>query len=549
VPTVSRRIAWALLLVLFAFRLGFGLCSDLFSEDETQIYLLGLRYHSTHAWPYFGPDVVWTQSQIPGALQALLAGLPLDVAAIPEAPYVLINLLSMGALCLFASYLSARLPTAPRWLIWGWLLTLPWTLNYSTHIMNPGYVLPASLMFFLGFFEAWPPLAIGRVRVPLAHALMGAAIAWIAQVHMSWPLLLPFAGLAFLARLREGPRAAAIAAGAFALGALATGSVLLPTFLKFGFGLGSGSTGQNLLPHWREPVSTFVKTAARILSFASLETNRFVASGSSKQIIFLWQHLWLVPFAAVVALVGIVHPVWMALTALRRRSALRDWPAVRWLTVGTIALVSLSFFFVVQPAQARMYYVVAPVAFVYAAYSWTFIDSRWWRRVAAGVLTINVLFQAGLMAARFPGASLYLDRALVAQAIDTRQADVFSHRRPFSRDASPADLAAVGASAQAPADLEITRATLSRPILNLTAWTLVIHNRSTSTAYRDLVCETIYSDGAGRDVDRHQESVWVVIQPGASEEVQVIDGVTWSPTVTGSEARIISALAVRPSGR
>ena len=165
----------------------------MFSEDETQIYLLGLKYHSTHAWPYFGPDIVWTKSQIPGALQALLSGLPLDVVALPEAPYVLINLLSMGALCLFASYLSARLPTTPRWLIFGWLLTLPWTLNYSTHIMNPGYVLPASLMFFLGFFEAWPSLRIGRVGIPLAHALMGAAIAWIAQVHMSWTLLLPSA--------------------------------------------------------------------------------------------------------------------------------------------------------------------------------------------------------------------------------------------------------------------------------------------------------------------------------------------------------------------
>jgi len=301
--------------------------------------------------------------------------------------------------------------------------------------------------------------------------------------------------------------------------------------------------------HWREPISTFVKTTARVLSFASLETNRFVASGSAKQIVFLWQHLWLVPLAAIVALVGVGHPTWMALTAFRRKSALPDWPAIRWLTVGTIALVTLSFFFVMQPAQARMYYVVAPVAFVYAAYSWTFIDSPRWRRIAAGVLAINVLFQAGLMLARFPGASLYLDRALVAEAIDARQPDVFSHRRPFSRDASAEDLAAPAASAQAPADLEITRATLSKPLLNLTTWTLVIHNRSTGTAYRDLVCETTYSNGAGQMLDQHQESIWVVIQPGASVEVEVIDGVTWSRDFAGSQVRIIAGLAVKPTAR
>src|SRR5690349_1588556 len=90
----SRRVAlWALaLLALFAFRLGFGLTRELFFEDETQVFLIGLRYYATGVWPYFGADVVWTQSEIPGALQGLLVGLPFHVAPIPEAPYVLINL-------------------------------------------------------------------------------------------------------------------------------------------------------------------------------------------------------------------------------------------------------------------------------------------------------------------------------------------------------------------------------------------------------------------------------------------------------------------------
>src|SRR5438128_12471661 len=78
------RAAWALaLLGAFGLRLLFGLCSEFWFEDETQIFLLGLRFHSTHAWPYFGPDVVWTRSQIPGALQALLVGLRLDLLPVP----------------------------------------------------------------------------------------------------------------------------------------------------------------------------------------------------------------------------------------------------------------------------------------------------------------------------------------------------------------------------------------------------------------------------------------------------------------------------------
>jgi hypothetical protein len=52
----------------------------------------------------------------------------------------------------------------PRWLIWTSLFTLPWTLNFSTHIVNPSYVLPAQVMFFVGFFEAMPQ-AVAADRV------------------------------------------------------------------------------------------------------------------------------------------------------------------------------------------------------------------------------------------------------------------------------------------------------------------------------------------------------------------------------------------------
>src|SRR5207249_9740110 len=93
-----RKWTPALIIALFAFRLLFGLSSEFFFEDETQIFLLGLRYHATSRWPLFGPDVVWTQSEIPGALQALLVGVPLKIAPIPEAPFVVLNLLSLTAL-------------------------------------------------------------------------------------------------------------------------------------------------------------------------------------------------------------------------------------------------------------------------------------------------------------------------------------------------------------------------------------------------------------------------------------------------------------------
>ena len=53
VTRTSRTLTWAaVLLLLFAFRLGYGLSQEFFFEDETQIFLMGLRYYATVAWPF-----------------------------------------------------------------------------------------------------------------------------------------------------------------------------------------------------------------------------------------------------------------------------------------------------------------------------------------------------------------------------------------------------------------------------------------------------------------------------------------------------------------
>ena len=195
--STRRAVIVFSLLALFAFRLAFGLSSEFFFEDETQIFLNGLRHYTTGEWPYFGPDVVWTKSEIPGALQGLLVSLPLRVVAAPESAFVLLNVLSFGALAALAWYTTRRLPSVPRWLVWGWCMTVPWTLQFSTHIINPSYVLPAAVVFFIGFFESVPVFAVGAIGRAAAHFMMGAALTWVMQIHMSWPLMLPFAAWAW----------------------------------------------------------------------------------------------------------------------------------------------------------------------------------------------------------------------------------------------------------------------------------------------------------------------------------------------------------------
>src|SRR5580765_3793731 len=251
---LMRRWRWPLLLAAcFAFRLAFGLSREFFFEDDTQIFLLGFRYYATAAWPFFGPDVVWTRSEIPGALQALLVGLPLRVLAIPESPFVLLNLLSFAAICALAWYACAQLPQAPRWLIWGWFLTMPWTIEFSAHMINTSYILAPAVVFFIGFFEAAPAFSLRRLPPAAAFAMMGLAMIWLLQIHMSWPLLIPFAAGAWISRRSDGMRALAIDAAAFVAAALIPGALLLPTLARFGPQAGSGGVLRNLHPHWVNP--------------------------------------------------------------------------------------------------------------------------------------------------------------------------------------------------------------------------------------------------------------------------------------------------------
>src|SRR5262245_28166112 len=436
-PRSRRVLIWGgALLAFFAFRLLYGLSSEFFFEDETQIYLMGLRHYATGAWPYFGADVVWTKSVIPGALQALLVGVPLRIVPVPEAPYVLLNLLSMAALCAFAWYLTARLPGIPKWLVWGWLMTLPWTLEFSTHIINPSYLLAPALAFFLGFFESVPVFRIGRIPRPLSFALMGAAIAWVLQIHMSWPLLLPYAAFAWLSDRGRGIRALAVDALGFVFGFMLLAAFLVPTFVVYGMSGGTGGTLRNLRPHWVNPWIA-VTTLARLFSFASLEIWRFMETDDGKRMMFLLRHLWIAPLAVVVWLASLWQPFWMAREWFRRRSGFAEWGSLKWLVVATVGLVYASYWFVLEPAQAHAFYVVAPVGFLFAAYCWTFVDSPRWRQIAAALLAANILFHVGQAWVQTPERSLYRNREVVAAAIREKEPEMFAHRRAFAIDGGP----------------------------------------------------------------------------------------------------------------
>ncbi len=543
-PWRRRTIGAAALAALFLFRLLFGLSSEFFSEDTTQIFLMGLRYHATGAWPYFGPDVVWTKSEIPGALQALLVGVPLTIVPVPEAPFVLLNLLSMAALAAFAWYITARLPRLPKWLVWGWLMTLPWTRSFSTHVINPSYLLAPALVFFIGFFEAVPAFRIGRIPEPLAFFLMGAAIAWVLQIHMSWPLLPPYAALAWFSGWRRGGRSIAANTVAFACGLLIIGVLLIPTFVVAGVHAGSGGTLNNLRPHWVNPWVA-ITTLARLFSFASLEIWRFVTNDDGKRLMFLLRHLWIAPVAVVVWLAGLWQPFWMLREWFHTRSSFAEWRPLKMLVVATVLLVYASYWFVLEAAQAHAFYIVAPIAFVYTAYCWTFVDSPRWRRIAAAILSANIVFHVGQAWIQAAEISLYRNREVVAAAVRLKQPEMFAHRRAFAVDGGPAVLEDPSRPHDSGQDVQLSDVRFTLGPRRVALWAVTLRNRSGGVAYRDVVYQTYYRDKRGQVVDQKRDYIKEIFQPGAVALLELNDGFVAAGS-TSATIEVLGAEALLP---
>jgi hypothetical protein len=551
----------ALLALAFAGRLAYGLSQQFWTEDERQVYLIGLRSFARGDWPYFGADVVWTGGQLPGALQGLLIRWPLALWHAPEAPFVLLNLLSFGALALFAWYLRRRVPATPGWLIWVGLFTLPWTLNFSTHIVNTSYVLPGAIVFFVGFLEGAPVFRKGALPLWLAWACMGAGLFFVAQMHMSWVLLPPYvlaAGVSLVAT-GTGPaptgrvRALAEAAGGFLAGSAVTGSLLVPTLLRFGWA--AGGVDRAVAVHPRGPLDLLLVTA-RVLSFASFETNRFLGLSTAERVYFLWREWWAAPFVLIATLVGLLQPIAMALTPFVRGRRDADWTRIAWLMGATILWVYASFFLSVRGPLAHSYYVVFPVAATYAVYCWPRLTMRpgvdllQWTRVAAWTLASGIVMHAALAIDKAPRQSLYVDRALVAAAIAAPDDRFLGDRRDSLQETQDRHPRAIDPvpdpdaylRAQPDEDLTIVEATWA-PVVRgrVSRFVVSVRNRSAAAAYLDLRYATEYLAAGNAVIATRGGVIKQVLQPGETRTwSELTDG--FVPTgAAGATIRLIGA--------
>jgi hypothetical protein len=258
--------------------------------------------------------------------------------------------------------------------------------------------------------------------------------------------------------------------------------------------------------------------AARFLSFASFELPRFLGRSTARRLYFISEHIWLAPLAVIVGVAGVVQPVLMALLWFRKDPANAHWRPLKWIVLATIVVLYFSYFLASnKDPQAHAFYVVAPLAMLYAFHCFRLIDSPRVRRVAAAVLVLGVAYHAGLAAVRFGERSLYKDRRVVTAAIATKVPEVLGHRRPFTRDVGPIpalERTPAFAVANEQGDLRISVDGWRRGAGGSSLFGLTIRHTGSVAAYRDLRYVTEYRAVSGEMVRTGEGKVYELIQPG-----------------------------------
>src|SRR4029450_124030 len=212
---------------------------------------------------------------------------------------------------------------------------------FSTEINNPSYVLTGAVLFFVGVYELTPALRCEIIPHRVAGLMVGFGLLWVYQLHLSFVLMIPILGAAFILLARRSRPLAATNALWCALGAAIPGVTLLPTLVKCGpAGVGRG-TGASVTMDWTH-LLRLPEVVARYLSFASFEAPRFVGAGTEARLLFLAEHWWAAPFVVFATLCGIAQALYLFLGFFRREGP-PEWPAGKTVTLLVLVFIYLSF--------------------------------------------------------------------------------------------------------------------------------------------------------------------------------------------------------------
>ena len=404
----------------------YGFTTPLWFQDELQIYLIGLKSFTTGTWPFYGPDLVYTNTQIPGALQGLLVSFAFYIVKIPEAPMIFLGLLSFGSLSLLAYYITRRITSIPPWIVWLIVMTTPWTM-YATRIVNPSYALVFSIPFFVCMLDLIPIHKTTIINPKIGFLIVGATTTLIMQLHMSWVLLIPFTGLVFLTKFRSDIKEQLLNMGIYSFGLFIGALTLFPTLLypqSQGEELGSNIV---LNPdNW----TNFPIILLRFLSFASNEIVYFMGSSTTNRLKVFYEQIWMAPVVIFLLTIGLMQ-VGLFVLSLFKKSTSESFVRMKKLVIGSVILIYASFFFSIKGPSSHTFYIVLPIALYYSFYCYEWIiEKKQYALVVLKIMAIScMVFHIGLGLYNYEHNSLYVDRNKIQEALTQMDYTIVGKRR------------------------------------------------------------------------------------------------------------------------
>lgn len=417
----------------FIIRLAYSLTTEFWypDQDVLQIYLIGLKFYTTGAFPYFGPDLVYTKAQIPGSLQAILVSVGWFFKEIPESPFIVLNLLLTLSLALFAWYLSKRTPNIKKWIIWVWVVITPWSMFFFTKIVNPSYVIPGAILFFIGIFETIPILRTGAISENISLFFQGFALFWIFQLHMSWVLLLPFIAISFYYQLRHNIlKVVAKRITMFLLGCITTGIFVLPTLIKYGLSNQNGTSTASVIhfnfANMKEGFTYLIK----YLSYACFDTTRFFGADPAQRIEFLKTYIWASPFTVIVTLFGVFQIIFLLISFFRKVMQSAQWKYIKILTIfGFVIFYFSSWFSVTSPAghAAVLYF---PLVMIYSLHCYEkYLNRRYVKNIIIAIFVSSILLSIAIAHKNYSTISIYKNRHIIEKALIQKDYQLVGKRR------------------------------------------------------------------------------------------------------------------------
>lgn len=405
----------------------FGLASEFWFTDELQIYLIGLKSYTTGTWPYYGPDLVYTNTQIAGGLQGLLVSLPFYISKTPESPIVFLNILSFASLASLAIYISKRVDAIPKWVVWTLVMVSPWAMHYSTRVVNPSYVLVFAVPFFIALLEALPIYKEKILTKKWAFLILGLTTALIMQLHMSWVLMVPLAGLAFLMNVKHAFLEQLKTVGLYLLGILLGALTLIPTLMLEN--TGDPSAASNIvfnIQNW----SNLPIIVLRFFSFAANELPYVMGSNTETRLAVVKDQWWMTPAVVFLLIAGFAQ-VGLFVFNLFRKSQKEEFKKIKTLVILSLILLYLSFFFSIKGPASHTFYIMFPLALFYSFYCYdTLIVAKPFTLKILKIIAIaGLAFHFGLGLYNLKNKSLYKNRAKVVKALDEKDYKILGERR------------------------------------------------------------------------------------------------------------------------